>query len=71
MGFSWVQSISVGAEATKATMDEIRTNVDWLKDNLSCGVEHTTDESSKNVSYNNAVQSGLNASRNTALHSKN
>jgi len=40
MAFSWVEDISSGALITKAAIDEIRSNVDSVVDNLSSCFTH-------------------------------
>lgn len=45
MAFTWVQSVSVGSGVTKAVIDEIRTNVDWIDNNRACWANDSGNDS--------------------------
>lgn len=58
MAFVWVEDISKGiAEISKAATEEIRTNLDQIKDNEAC----VADKVSYNASQDTAVDSGYNS----------
>ncbi len=48
MPFSWTANPVAGGEILAADMNEIRTNADWIKDNLACVTDYTSNYSSHN-----------------------
>lgn len=59
MGFTWTQPITAGSLASAAALQEIRSNLDYIDNNLACftanGTYNSTDDGSI-YSYHNYSQ---------------
>ena len=42
MAFVWTQDISAGTEVEKQDLEEVRTNIDFIVDNLAACFTHNT-----------------------------
>jgi len=66
MSFEWTEDIQKGAAfITKAVIEEIRSNLDSIKDDEACGA----DKVSYNAAQNTVVDDGYNATHYNDQHS--
>lgn len=70
MAFSWAEDISSGALITKAAIDEIRSNVDSVVDNLSsCFTHYATYDVDLHSSHDGALYTTYQNDLHTGLDS--
>ena len=51
MGFKWTNTFQVGAKITNSSAAEIRSNADWLQNNLACIADKTGYQSSHDATH--------------------
>jgi len=68
MAFSWTEDIAVDAQIKYDALAEIRTNVDYVKDNEVANVSYCgSDDASQNSSVDNNEHSGYDSSLNSTV----
>lgn len=69
MAFTWTKPISAGSLASAAALQEIRTNLDYIDNNLACITHNSTYRSSHDSTINSGYCSAQDSSANSTVYS--